>query len=49
MTCGNAGEVEVREAASEISKVDTKDLSCKHQTRCFSPSHPEAAVILEIL
>lgn len=45
----NAGEVVVREAAPEIGKVDTKDLSCKCQTRCFSPSHQEATVILEIL
>lgn len=39
MTCGNAGETEVREAAPEISKVDTKDLSGKYQTPWFSRCH----------
>lgn len=47
MTCGNAGEVKVRKFPSEICQVDTRDLSRKHQMSWFTPSHQEAAAVLE--
>lgn len=48
-TQGNGGEVEFREAAPEINKVDTEDLSYKHQTRWFSPFYQEDAHIPKTL